>query len=166
MKTNIYFEVSRQGNNSLYLGFIVINGLVERQFALLNENMEQNQCELKAFIHGMQTAKEFGWLNENTVVYTSSQNIIRCFKEGWITKWQKNGWKNSSRKEVRFKEDWQEAADLFYEFLPELVHSKGYKRKLHVTDLRRKSKSYLRKITKNRTIYNKGADNGAVRENS
>jgi len=148
MTIEIYFETSCKKNLNLYLGFVVVNGKIERNFYHLVPDVDQNLIELKGFIHGMEIVKDLGLSSDNFNVYLSSKNIIRCFEEGWIDKWQKNDWKNSSKKPVKHKEHWEELSDYFYEYLPKLIHSNQFKRKEKVTHLRRLAKSNIRKISK------------------
>lgn len=41
-------------------------------------------------------------------VVTDSQYLRKAFTDGWILKWQRNGWQSSSRQPVKNKDLWEE----------------------------------------------------------
>ncbi len=45
-------------------------------------------------------------------VFTDSQYIAKAVNQGWLEKWQKNGWKTSNRNDVKNKDLWQEMIKL------------------------------------------------------
>lgn len=61
-----------------------------------------NRMELTAAIKGLDALKEPCEVD----LYTDSAYLCRAFTEGWITGWQRNGWKTSSKKEVENKDLW------------------------------------------------------------
>lgn len=63
-----------------------------------------NRMELLAVISGLNALKR---PCEVTIV-TDSQYVMKAFKEGWLDKWQENGWKTADRKPVKNQELWEE----------------------------------------------------------
>ena len=45
-------------------------------------------------------------------LYSDSAYVVNAFLQNWILGWIKNGWKNSSKEEVKNKELWQELFSL------------------------------------------------------
>lgn len=45
-------------------------------------------------------------------IYSDSAYCVRAFKEGWLEKWQRNGWINSAKKPVANKELWERILQL------------------------------------------------------
>jgi ribonuclease HI len=63
-----------------------------------------NRMELLAVISGLNALKR---ACEVTIV-TDSQYVMKAFKEGWLDKWQENGWKTADKKPVKNQELWEE----------------------------------------------------------
>lgn len=68
-------------------------------------NTTNNRMELKAFLVALEMLKEDG-LNIN--VYSDSSYLINCMNDKWYVNWQKNGWKNSSKKPVENQDLWEQ----------------------------------------------------------
>ena len=68
-----------------------------------NKNTTNNKMELKAAIEALKFFKEKNNLN----IFTDSKYVKEGI-ESWIINWKKNGWKTSSKKEVKNKELWIE----------------------------------------------------------
>lgn len=45
-------------------------------------------------------------------LHTDSAYLSRAFNDNWISNWQRNGWRTSSKKPVKNKELWQELVEL------------------------------------------------------
>ena len=62
-----------------------------------------NRMELMAAIEGL------SYLSSPTKVslYSDSSYLVNCFKQGWMTKWKSNGWKNSKGEAVANRELWE-----------------------------------------------------------
>ena len=63
-----------------------------------------NRMELMAVISGLNALKR---PCEVTIV-TDSQYVMKAFKEGWLEKWEQNGWKTADKKPVKNQELWEE----------------------------------------------------------
>ena len=62
-----------------------------------------NQMELKATIEALKCLTEASIIN----LYTDSQYVKKGIEE-WIINWKKNGWRTSSKKQVKNKSLWIE----------------------------------------------------------
>ncbi len=67
-----------------------------------------NRMELMAIIKGLSA------LNSpcNVSVYSDSAYAVNAFQENWIAGWQKNNWKNSSKKDVKNIDLWLQLIEL------------------------------------------------------
>ncbi|MGR6835139.1 ribonuclease HI [Syntrophomonas erecta] len=74
------------------------------------EKLTTNQrMELRAIIEGLKALKVTGW---KVVVNTDSAYVVNAFKQDWISRWRKNGWKNSRKEDVANQDLWKELLGL------------------------------------------------------
>ncbi len=62
-----------------------------------------NRMELTAAIKGLESLKQPCAVD----VFTDSQYVRNAFAEGWLAKWQRNGWKSAGRKAVLNEDLWR-----------------------------------------------------------
>jgi ribonuclease HI len=62
-----------------------------------------NRMELLAVIEGLQALKR----RCHVTVVTDSQYVMKAFKEGWLEKWERNGWKTADKKPVKNQDLWE-----------------------------------------------------------
>ncbi|MGI9174738.1 MAG: ribonuclease HI [Rhodothermales bacterium] len=62
-----------------------------------------NRMELTAALEALRSIKD----PSQVALHTDSAYLARAFNEGWLTKWQKNGWKNAKKKPVENKDLWE-----------------------------------------------------------
>ncbi len=67
-----------------------------------------NRMELTAVIEALRALKEPCRVD----VYTDSNYIVRAFQEGWLERWQRNGWRTSNKKPVENQDLWQALLEL------------------------------------------------------
>ena len=65
------------------------------------KNTTNNRMELKAPIMALKKIKS----NSEIIIYTDSTYVKNGITE-WIKKWEKNGWRNASKKPVKNKDLW------------------------------------------------------------
>ena len=63
-----------------------------------------NRMELQAAIEGLRALKR----PSHVRLHTDSSYLQRAFTEGWLDRWQRNGWRTSSKKAVENQDLWQE----------------------------------------------------------
>src|SRR5687768_13996970 len=61
-----------------------------------------NQMELMAVIRGLLA----GAPRSHVIVWSDSQYIVRAFNEGWLKRWQGNGWRTRERGTVANQDLW------------------------------------------------------------
>ena len=64
-----------------------------------------NRMELMGLIKGLEALTR----PSTVVVVTDSAYVEKAFSEGWLRKWQQNGWKTSAKKPVENQDLWQAA---------------------------------------------------------
>lgn len=62
-----------------------------------------NRMELKAAVEGLLALKEPCEVD----LYTDSQYLERAFAQGWLERWQKNGWRRAEGGPVKNQDLWQ-----------------------------------------------------------
>ena len=72
------------------------------------KNTTNNIMEITAVIEGLKMLK----YKCDVEIYSDSAYVVNAFLQNWILGWIKNGWKNSSKEEVKNKELWQELFSL------------------------------------------------------
>ena len=72
-------------------------------FGALKETTN-NRMELTAVIMALKTLRE----PCDVEIFSDSKYVVDAFKKGWISNWQKNGWKTSNRKPVLNVDLWKE----------------------------------------------------------
>jgi len=85
-------------------------------------NTTNNRMELMAIIKGLEALKEA----VDVSIYSDSAYICNAFNENWIEKWQKNNWKNSSKKEVVNKDLWIHLLELLSKHKYKFIKVKGH----------------------------------------
>jgi len=66
-------------------------------------NTTNNRMELTAAVMALRQLKK----PCRVELYTDSQYLKKAFTDGWLEKWQKNGWKTAAKKPVKNKDLWQ-----------------------------------------------------------
>ncbi len=89
-------------------GAILRFGTTERELSGGERHTTNNRMELMACIEGLRQLKE----PCDVLIQTDSQYLARAFQDGWLEKWQKNGWKTSGKQPVKNRELWEELLKL------------------------------------------------------
>ncbi len=67
-------------------------------------NTTNNRMELTAAVMALRALKKPCEVD----LHTDSQYLKRAFTDGWLEKWQRNGWKTASKQPVKNKDLWLE----------------------------------------------------------
>jgi len=59
--------------------------------------------ELSAVVDGLRRLKEPCIVN----IYSDSAYVVNAVVQDWLTKWQRNGWRNASKEPVKNREIWE-----------------------------------------------------------
>ena len=124
MSNDVYTDGACSGNPGIGGWGIVILKNESDQPIYLNGgslNTTNNQMELKATIEALKFFKK----SSNINLFTDSKYVKNGI-EIWINNWKKNGWKTSSKKNVKNKDYWIELNSLVSKHKINWVWIKGH----------------------------------------
>lgn len=81
-----------------------------------------NRMELTAAIMGLLALKE----PCNATIYTDSKYLVDSVEKGWLVGWQKNSWRNASKKPVKNQDLWQRILPLLSKHHVKFCWVKGH----------------------------------------
>lgn len=82
---------------------ILIAGGQEKELSGYAPETTNNRMELMAALQGLTALK----VPCRVTLYSDSAYLISAFNQGWLTRWQKNGWKNAAKQDVSNPDLWQ-----------------------------------------------------------
>ena len=122
-KVNIYTDGACSGNPGAGgWGAVLIYNSKEKEISGYNELTTNNRMEITAVIEALKLLKESCELT----IYSDSAYVCNAFNQEWITSWQLNNWRTSSKKDVLNKELWQELLQLLSAHKYTFVKVKGH----------------------------------------
>ncbi|CAM3296961.1 ribonuclease HI [Rhodothermus bifroesti] len=81
-----------------------------------------NRMELTAAIEALRALKE----SCDVELHTDSDYLVRAVEEGWLERWQQNGWRTASRKPVENQDLWQALLEVMRRHRVRFVKVKGH----------------------------------------
>ena len=84
-------------------GAVLMYGDVKKEISGASYQTTNNQMELTAPIEALSLLKR----PCKVKLYSDSAYLVNAFQQGWITQWQKNGWKTSSKQDVKNRDLWE-----------------------------------------------------------
>lgn len=97
-------------------------GVHERVISGFEAHTTNNRMEMRAAIEALSALKE----PVHATIHTDSAYLSRAFKDGWIQRWQRNGWKTSGKKPVENKDLWLRLLEEMKEHRVDWVKVKGH----------------------------------------
>ena len=85
-------------------GAVLKYGEREKEISGFEKDTTNNKMELTAAIEALKMLKE----SCDVELYSDSAYLVNGFNQNWLSKWKINGWKNSSKEEVKNIELWKE----------------------------------------------------------
>jgi len=85
-------------------GAILMYKDIKKEISGGKKDTTNNVMELTAVIEALKLLK----YPCNVSLYSDSAYVVNAFNQKWILGWKKNGWKNSSKEEVKNRELWEE----------------------------------------------------------
>lgn len=108
-KVKIYTDGACSGNPGKGgWGAVLFYRDEKREISGYEENTTNNKMELTAAIKALERLKE----PCEVELYSDSAYLVNAFLEGWLTKWQMNGFKSSNKKPVQNVDLWQKLIEL------------------------------------------------------
>ena len=89
-------------------GAILMYDGIKKEISGGKKDTTNNVMEITAVIEGLKLLK----YPCEVEVYSDSAYVVNAFNQHWIEGWKKNGWKNSSKEEVKNRELWEELNEL------------------------------------------------------
>ncbi|MCG0240104.1 MAG: ribonuclease HI [Firmicutes bacterium] len=83
---------------------ILVYGDRRKELSGFEPMTTNNRMELTAAVAGLRALKE----PCAVVLYSDSAYLVNAFQQGWIEKWQRNGWRTADKKPVENQDLWQE----------------------------------------------------------
>lgn len=122
-KVEIYTDGACSGNPGPGgWGAVLIYGERKVELSGFEKDSTNNKMELTAPIEALKKLKEPCGVN----LYSDSAYLINAFKQGWLDKWIKNGWKRNKNEEVKNLELWKELVRLANYHTIEWIKVKGH----------------------------------------
>ena len=84
-------------------GVVLIYQENKKELSGYQPETTNNRMELFAAIQGLSALKESCVIN----LYSDSSYLVNAFEKHWIEKWQRNGWKNSTKSPVENQDLWK-----------------------------------------------------------
>lgn len=125
-KIQIYTDGACRGNGSTNniggygIVFIYNDNIKEVKQAFTTTT--NNIMELTAVIQALSMLKE----PCEVEIHSDSAYVVNAINQSWIENWQKNGWKNSQKQEVKNKELWQKLITLLVYHKVKFIKVKGH----------------------------------------
>ncbi len=122
-QVEIYTDGACSGNPGAggYCAILIYNG-IEKIISGSESLTTNNRMELLAVIKGLEALKE----RCEVKLYSDSRYVVDAFNQNWIDGWQKNGWKNSNKKEVKNVDLWSSLLELTCTNKVEFIKVKGH----------------------------------------
>lgn len=89
-------------------GAILMFGSHHKEISGFEALTTNNRMELTAAVEALEALKE----PCNVVLHSDSAYLVNSFKQGWLTKWQLNGWKTSNKGPVENQDIWKKLLEL------------------------------------------------------
>ncbi|MFU0801390.1 MAG: ribonuclease HI [Xylanivirga thermophila] len=83
---------------------VLIYNNIKKEISGYEKDTTNNRMELLAPIKALSILNQPCDVN----IYTDSAYVFNAFDKAWLQKWQKNGWKTSSKQPVQNKELWEQ----------------------------------------------------------
>jgi len=101
---------------------LLMYGRHERVITGAERQTTNNRMELTAVVEALRVLKQKCVVH----LHTDSAYIVNAFKEGWIDRWQKKGWKTAGKKPVKNRDLWESLLALMHRHDVHFVKVKGH----------------------------------------
>ncbi len=101
---------------------ILRRGDAERVLTGADPDTTNNRMELMGVVEGLRALKR----PVHVIVHTDSAYISRAMTEGWVERWQANGWRTSAKQPVLNRDLWEALIELAKPHRVEFVRVAGH----------------------------------------
>jgi ribonuclease HI len=120
---DIYTDGGCQGNPGLGgWAALIYEGPKPEEISGTEKNTTNQRMELRAAIEGLRHLKE----PSRVRLYSDSAYLLNAMNEGWLARWEQNGWKTAKKKPVKNTDLWRELLELTRIHEVEWVKVKGH----------------------------------------
>jgi ribonuclease HI len=88
--------------------YLLVYGRSRKESSSFETSTTNNRMELTAAVKALEALKE----PCDVTLTTDSQYLRKAFTEGWLEKWQRNGWKTANKDSVKNQDLWEELLEL------------------------------------------------------
>ncbi len=122
-EVTIYTDGACRGNPGPggWAAVLLYNGH-EKEITGREDETTNQRMELKAALEGLRALKE----PCRVLLHTDSAYLVNAFNQGWLYKWQKNGWQTAKEETVANQDLWKELLDLSRRHRVEWIKVKGH----------------------------------------
>lgn len=122
-KVNIYTDGACSGNPGPggWAAVLIYKGR-EKQISGFKPETTNNRMELTAVLKALRALKEPCLVT----VHTDSAYIQKAFEQGWINRWEQNGWKTTAKKPVENQDLWKDILAAAGEHEVSFIKVKGH----------------------------------------
>ena len=86
-------------------GAVLLSGKHQKEISGSALSTTNQRMELQAVLAALLMLKVE---DREVVVFSDSAYVVNAFQQDWITRWQKNGWKNSKKEDVANQDLWKD----------------------------------------------------------
>ena len=84
-------------------GVILISGEHRKELSGSEPSTTNNRMELRALLEGLRALKRAARVH----VLSDSAYLVNAHRQGWLDRWQANGWRTAARKPVENRDLWE-----------------------------------------------------------
>ncbi len=101
----VYTDGGSRGNPGVGAwAALIYEGPKPKEISGVERQTTNNKMELRAAIEALRALEK----PSKVRLFSDSAYLINCMNEGWYLNWERNGWKNSTKKPVENRELWRE----------------------------------------------------------
>ena len=122
-KVTIYTDGACSGNPGAGgWGAVLFYGNAKKEISGYEAETTNNRMELTAAIKAIDKLKEACEID----LYSDSAYLVNAFLQGWVTKWQINGFRSSNKKPVQNVDLWKELIEMNSKHKINFIKVKGH----------------------------------------
>ena len=103
-------------------GVVMLYGDAQKKLCGSEADTTNNRMELMAVIKGLQAVKRSTLIE----IYSDSSYVVNAINNGWLEKWQRNGWRTGAKQEVKNQDLWTQIIEFNKKFRPKYIKVKGH----------------------------------------
>lgn len=108
--------------------WILVRGDMEYRHSESNPDTTNNRMELTAIISALSyiDSKKTSDKKYTIHIFSDSLYVVDAIRKGWLSSWQKNGWKKSNKESVKNQDLWEQLSILLNRYNCEFNWVKGH----------------------------------------